>query len=108
MILFVLEGAFLCANFIWFFVFFEISLVPILLMVFFWGNNPERIEAGFYLFLYILFGSLPLFLILLKISGDSTLFFNLFRLRFKVQTTIDFIYLSLAFLIKIPIFVVHL
>uniref|UniRef100_T1JLP5 NADH-ubiquinone oxidoreductase chain 4 n=1 Tax=Strigamia maritima TaxID=126957 RepID=T1JLP5_STRMM len=42
--------------------FLSSSLIPIVLLVFGWGYQPERLEAGYYLIFYTLFGSLPLLL----------------------------------------------
>lgn len=43
-----------------FYLFFEIRLVPTFFLVIYWGINPERLTAGFYLIMYTLFISMPL------------------------------------------------
>jgi len=40
--------------------FFEVRLIPTFFVIVFWGRNPERVRAGFYLILYTMFISLPL------------------------------------------------
>jgi len=55
-------------NFIGFYVFFEAVLIPITVIIFKWGNQPERLQAGKYILFYTLFGSLPLLITLLMIS----------------------------------------
>lgn len=57
-----------------FYLFFELSLVPILLIIMGWGYQPERLQAGLYMMLYTLFGSIPLLFGLIYIyliSGTS-------------------------------------
>lgn len=51
---------FFSLNSLIFYLFFELSLVPILLIIMGWGYQPERLQAGLYMMLYTLFGSIPL------------------------------------------------
>lgn len=104
----------------WFYVFFEISLIPTLILILGWGYQPERLQAGIYIMLYTITASLPLLTLILtiiKITGTSS--FLLHELLSTPQTTvfiwgtgplIEFIlFISLAaFLVKLPIFSVHL
>jgi NADH-ubiquinone oxidoreductase chain 4 len=43
-----------------FYLFFEISLIPTLILILGWGYQPERIQAGIYLLFYTLVASLPI------------------------------------------------
>jgi len=43
-----------------FYLFFEIRLIPTLILILGWGYQPERIQAGMYIFFYTLFASLPI------------------------------------------------
>lgn len=52
--------AFSCADYITFYIFFERSLIPTVIMILGWGYQPERLQAGVYMLFYTLFGSLPL------------------------------------------------
>lgn len=93
-------------NLFIFYLFFEISLIPTLFLIIGWGSQPERIQAGIYLIFYTLFASLPIIVALFFVySNDLTLRFFLFR-------TYDSFYLffciTFVFLIKSPIFLVHL
>nr|UPL65489.1 NADH dehydrogenase subunit 4 [Phaenacantha marcida] len=97
--------SFSTSNLFLFYLFFESSMIPTLLLIFGWGYQPERFSAGFYFIFYTLFASLPLLITIFyiyKING--TLFFFLISLNSNL-----FIYLSLimAFLIKMPMFFVH-
>lgn len=105
-LLFFLICAFSSLNFILFYVFFESSLIPTLFLILGWGYQPERIQAGFYLLFYTLFASLPIFLGLIHyyLSFGSLSIF----LIFQVNRIIFFNIIIFVFLVKIPIFVVHL
>lgn len=61
--------SFLVLDYIWFYFFFESSLIPIVLIILGWGYQPERLIAGVYLMFYTLFGSLPLLLSYLFLSS---------------------------------------
>jgi len=41
-----------------FYVFFESVLIPMFVMIGFWGSRERKIRASYYFFLYTLFGSL--------------------------------------------------
>jgi len=58
--LLILFCAFLARNLIIFYIFFESALIPIIIIIFIWGNQPERSQAGVYMLFYTLLGSLPL------------------------------------------------
>lgn len=56
---------FMSKKLIGFYIFFELSLIPTLIIILGWGIQPERIRAGRYLMIYTLIGSLPLLAALL-------------------------------------------
>nr|QUI77240.1 NADH dehydrogenase subunit 4 [Empoascanara wengangensis] len=97
---------FCCLNMFLMYVFFELSLVPLMILIFGWGYQVERLIAGFYLFFYTLFASLPLFVVLVYLyMNNLTLFFdmsyyvpNFFLIHF---------FMIFAFLVKLPMFMVH-
>nr|YP_010283890.1 NADH dehydrogenase subunit 4 [Chlorophorus annularis]ULA45458.1 NADH dehydrogenase subunit 4 [Chlorophorus annularis] len=94
-------------NFFVFYLFFEISLVPTLILIIGWGYQPERIEAGIYLLFYTLFVSLPMMIsIFFYYSNFYTLDFSL------MIASLDhwFVYFSMimVFLVKLPMFFIHL
>lgn len=92
-----------------FFVLFEGVLFPTLLLVVGWGYQPERLQAVVYMVIYTVIGSLPL------LYGFGSLYFNygsdnLFRLEYFLDKRIlsfSWLYL-LAFLVKLPVFPLHL
>lgn len=92
-----------------FYLFFESSLIPTFLLILGWGYQPERVQAGIYLLFYTLLASLPL---LVSVFYIYTLQGNLFiPILGKYSISGNFLfYLTMvgAFLVKIPIFLVHL
>jgi len=109
-LLFILICTFRTLNLFIFYLFFEGSLIPVLLLILGWGIQPERIQAGLYLLFYTIIVSLPLLVRIFYVYGEvgSLIFFiiNLGDLRFDKI----FLYIVMlgAFLVKIPIFLVHL
>nr|AWB99390.1 NADH dehydrogenase subunit 4 [Anopheles aff. lutzii B PGF-2018]AWB99403.1 NADH dehydrogenase subunit 4 [Anopheles aff. lutzii B PGF-2018] len=92
-----------------FYLFFEASLIPTLFLILGWGYQPERLQAGVYLLFYTLLASLPLLVgIFYILDVNNTLSFNLL-LNFSFMN-LNLLYLSLifAFLVKMPMFLVHL
>lgn len=53
-----------------FYIMFEATLVPTLLIITRWGNQMERLNAGIYFLFYTLAGSLPLLVALLVLYAD--------------------------------------
>nr|WHM51935.1 NADH dehydrogenase subunit 4 [Anacanthotermes sp. A MLW-2022a] len=91
-----------------FYLFFEGSLVPTLFLILGWGYQPERLQAGIYLLLYTLLASLPLLLGIMKIydSFGSLCFFSLGSGGF--YSVFFYFCMIFAFLVKMPMFLVHL
>nr|APT41488.1 NADH dehydrogenase subunit 4 [Trichopygomyia trichopyga] len=95
-------------NIFLFYLFFEGSLIPTFFLVLGWGYQPERLQAGLYLLFYTLLASLPLLITIMY------LYMKFFTLDYFFYILINdfnvYIYLSLilAFLVKMPMFLVHL
>nr|YP_010693264.1 NADH dehydrogenase subunit 4 [Bactrocera nigrotibialis]WCB99069.1 NADH dehydrogenase subunit 4 [Bactrocera nigrotibialis] len=95
-------------NLFMFYLFFESSLIPTLFLILGWGYQPERLQAGVYLLFYTLLVSLPM------LVGIFYLYNNLNTMNFYLLSNYmfnyDLLYLSLilAFLVKMPMFLVHL
>lgn len=64
--------SFSLSDLIGFYIFFELSLIPLIAIVVGWGYQVERIQAAFYLFLYTIFGSLPLLAVIIFINFHLT------------------------------------
>lgn len=106
-LLLILYCAFRRINLFSYYLFFEGRLIPTLFLILGWGYQPERLQAGIYLLFYTLLASLPL------IVGIFFVYNLTGVLIFSILGIMDFnlfFYLGiiLAFLVKIPIFIVHL
>lgn len=76
----VLVVGFRCSRAAFFYIFFELSLIPITVMVLGWGYQPERFQASNYLVLYTVRASLPLLVritYLYYINGHCSFFLGL-------------------------------
>nr|WIL07519.1 NADH dehydrogenase subunit 4 [Unio delphinus] len=91
-----------------FYIMFEFSLIPILLIILGWGYQPERLQAGKYMLLYTVSASLPLLiLIVLILTKGGSAFWGWSFLKFEWGWLATFC-ASLAFLVKLPIYGFHL
>nr|YP_010046668.1 NADH dehydrogenase subunit 4 [Ochlerotatus nigrithorax]YP_010046733.1 NADH dehydrogenase subunit 4 [Ochlerotatus vittiger]QPJ78599.1 NADH dehydrogenase subunit 4 [Ochlerotatus nigrithorax]QPJ78677.1 NADH dehydrogenase subunit 4 [Ochlerotatus vittiger] len=92
-----------------FYLFFESSLIPTLFLILGWGYQPERLQAGIYLLFYTLLASLPLLIGIFFIKNDNYTM-NFIMLSYKNLYNLEFLYLCMvfAFLVKMPMFLVHL
>ena len=86
---------------------FECSLIPIFFLVLGWGYQPERVQAGLYLLFYTLVGSFPLFFYIVSLFHRGVFFIDHFFLDFSGGLFVVF-FISAGFLIKLPIYGVHL
>nr|QEJ81420.1 NADH dehydrogenase subunit 4 [Pristolycus sp. FM14] len=93
-------------NMFMFYLFFEMSLIPTLFLILGWGYQPERIQAGIYMFMYTLFGSFPMVVSLLymyNLNYSLDFFFSL-----NINSLYLYICMIIVFLIKMPMYFVHL
>ena len=102
---------FSCIDYLSFYIRFEASLLPTLVLILGWDYQPERIQAGIYFLFYTIFASLPLLVSILFI------YYNFGRVSIilysKLNTVILVNYLwyivtVFAFIVKLPMFLVHL
>nr|YP_011036766.1 NADH dehydrogenase subunit 4 [Conlopa bredoni]WRK21435.1 NADH dehydrogenase subunit 4 [Conlopa bredoni] len=88
------------------YLFFEFSLFPLIVCIFGWGYQPDRLISSLYLFFYTLFASLPLlFLIIYLYLNCNSLFFD--YCFYFGSSFFFYLFFNLAFLVKLPIFLVH-
>ena len=114
---YILLVAFSVSSIIHFYFIFEASLIPTLILVLGWGYQPERLQAGLYIMIYTVAASLPLLLLVvwsLNQTGSSNMLLNSV-LRVEVSSpgslwlvNIFIVLVFLAFLVKLPMFTVHL
>lgn len=107
-LLFFLFLTFRTVNLFLFYLFFESSLIPILFLILGWGYQPERLQAGLYLLFYTLFASLPLLMGLFFIFFNNYSFITLLIVNYEIENFLYYLFLIFAFLVKIPIYIVHL
>nr|YP_010353341.1 NADH dehydrogenase subunit 4 [Pholidapus dybowskii]UOF73366.1 NADH dehydrogenase subunit 4 [Pholidapus dybowskii]UOF73379.1 NADH dehydrogenase subunit 4 [Pholidapus dybowskii] len=106
--------AFGATEIIMFYVMFEATLIPTLIIITRWGNQTERLNAGIYFLFYTLAGSLPLLVALLLLQNSAgTLSLLTLQYSDPVQLTsyADKLWWAgclLAFLVKMPLYGVHL
>nr|UPX89131.1 NADH dehydrogenase subunit 4 [Bankia sp. TBF03]UPX89143.1 NADH dehydrogenase subunit 4 [Bankia sp. TBF05] len=105
---------FVSANWMWFYMWFEASLIPMLWLILMWGYQPERFEAAMFMTLYTVAGSLPLLVVLINfMMGCSTDCFLLAKFSYEFWSfgtslsKIMVLALILGFLVKAPLFGVH-
>jgi NADH-ubiquinone oxidoreductase chain 4 len=101
---------FLVLDLIMFYVFFESTLPLLFILIGLYGAS-QKFRAGFYIFLYTLFGSLFMLLVFVKMSGDtgSSFFdnYNITNIFLSLQDLI-WIILFISFAVKTPLVPVHI
>lgn len=102
--------AFLSNNLIGFYFYFEASLIPTFLIIIGYGYQPERIQAGIYFIFYTLIGSLPLLILIIYYYSEvGRLSIGVYLKGMEVEFySLGGLILVGAFLVKMPIYVVHL
>uniref|UniRef100_UPI0030DED34B NADH dehydrogenase subunit 4 n=1 Tax=Antonbruunia milenae TaxID=3053535 RepID=UPI0030DED34B len=97
-----------------FFIFFEASLIPTFLLILGWGYQTERMQAGLYLLMYTVMGSMPLLISLVKmysVNMSLSIIYSGILWNMDVSySMVSFWWMMsvLAFLIKTPLFLFHL
>nr|BDP28857.1 NADH dehydrogenase subunit 4 [Ixodes angustus] len=105
--LFLLFVCFFSLNLMMFYFFFEAVLFPIIMLIFNWGSQPERLQAGVYMLMYTLFGSMPL-LVLMLFYGEMTFNYLLMDYMSNIKLGLLFFLMMMGFLVKVPMYFVHL
>nr|YP_008081173.1 NADH dehydrogenase subunit 4 [Sogatella furcifera]AGH29094.1 NADH dehydrogenase subunit 4 [Sogatella furcifera] len=93
-------------DFFSFYIYFESSVLPVFLLIYGWGYQPERIFASLYFFFYTLFSSLPLLLIILFLNNSLGYFY--FGMSYFSDNFYLYIFFMFSFLVKLPMFMFHL
>lgn len=94
-------------NLFYFYLFFEIRLVPTLFLIIGWGYQPERVEAGVYLLFYTLFVSLPI-MIVIFLYYESFFTLDFYFIINDLNNFYVYFCIIIVFMVKIPIFFIHL
>jgi|UniRef100_A0A7C5AKK8 NADH-quinone oxidoreductase subunit M len=109
-------GVFASLDLFLFYVFWELQLIPMYLLIGVWGNPARRVYAAIKFFLYTMFGSLLMLVAILVLyfhhgQATGTYTFDLLKLYglklpFQMQFWM-FLAFGLAFAIKVPMFPFH-
>nr|QOD97449.1 NADH dehydrogenase subunit 4 [Pterocles gutturalis] len=106
--------AFSATELMLFYITFEATLIPTLILITRWGNQPERLSAGIYLLFYTLISSLPLLVTLLHLHTQTgTLHLTTLNLTHPMSTNswanlLSGLALLMAFMVKAPLYGLHL
>nr|BAK42442.1 NADH dehydrogenase subunit 4 [Liobagrus reinii] len=106
--------AFGATELIMFYVMFEATLIPTLIIITRWGNQAERLNAGTYFLFYTLVGSLPLLVALLLLyqnMGTLSMLIIQYSHPMNLNSWENKIWWAaclIAFLVKMPLYGIHL
>jgi NADH-ubiquinone oxidoreductase chain 4 len=101
---------FLVIDLIMFYIFFESILPPLFVLIGLYGAS-QKFRAGYYLFLYTLFGSLFMLVSFVKLGGDTaSTYFNGYGNNniYELLQEIIWIVLFVSFSVKTPLVPVHI
>nr|YP_009694677.1 NADH dehydrogenase subunit 4 [Thitarodes damxungensis]QEI59718.1 NADH dehydrogenase subunit 4 [Thitarodes damxungensis] len=108
LLLLLLLLTFMSMNLFMFYLFFESSLIPTLMLIIGWGYQVERIQASMYLLFYTLFASLPLLLgIFFMYEEINSMIIYLMKF-YNFNLFILYFVMIFAFLVKMPMYFFHL
>nr|APC60632.1 NADH dehydrogenase subunit 4 [Phyllomys lundi] len=105
---------FSATEMVFFYILFETTLIPTLIIITRWGNQSERMKAGLYFLFYTLIGSLPLLIALIFMQNQlGTLNFLMFNynnnpLQPTWSNNLMWLACIMAFMIKLPLYGLHL
>uniref|UniRef100_UPI00315D3A7D NADH dehydrogenase subunit 4 n=1 Tax=Paraclius curvispinus TaxID=3133235 RepID=UPI00315D3A7D len=108
MLLLLLMLSFSTMNLFLFYLFFEGSLIPTMFLVLGWGYQPERLQAGIYLLFYTLLASLPMMVGIFYIYNDLNSMNYYMMMNNFYNYDLLYLVMIFAFLVKMPMFLVHL
>nr|YP_004927530.1 NADH dehydrogenase subunit 4 [Nanorana pleskei]ADO60393.1 NADH dehydrogenase subunit 4 [Nanorana pleskei] len=106
--------AFTASDLMLFFIFFEASLVPTMIIIARWGAQERRLEAGMYIAFYTMLGAIPLILWMTKVySTHGSLLPSLMSTFSITQQPTNYpglfwLMYNVAFLVKLPLYCLHL
>jgi NADH-quinone oxidoreductase subunit M len=101
-----LVGAFSATNLFVFLLFFELSALPIFILILYCGSvRKERIKASYYFMFFTLYGSISLLLVLLS---AYSIFFQVSIANASIINSTWWLLLFIAFAVKLPLFPLHI
>ncbi|YP_089599.1 NADH dehydrogenase subunit 4 (mitochondrion) [Rhinatrema bivittatum] len=106
--------AFSASEILLFYIMFETTLIPTLVIITRWGSQTERLSAGTYFLFYTLLGSLPLLVAMLSLQNNiGSVFTPIMQFAQQINTSpftnqIWWFACLIAFLVKMPLYGLHL
>nr|QCL17405.1 NADH dehydrogenase subunit 4 [Strigocuscus celebensis] len=106
--------AFSSSELIMFYIMFETTLIPTLILITRWGNQNERLNAGLYFLFYTLTGSLPLLVALLYLHNNlgslhmPTISMMTTTMNPSLSNSLLWFACMMAFMVKMPLYGLHL
>jgi len=107
----ILVLCFSASNLLTFYIWFEASLVPTMTLIILWGYQPERIQARMYLIIYTVVARLPLLLVIITINSKTcsiSIIYPFINFPSLGVPLLSWLLIVLAFIVKLPLFSVHL
>lgn len=93
---FIVVGAFLTRDLLIFYIIFELSIVPIMIVIMMFGYQPEKIQASLYLLVYTVTRRIPLLLFIV---------YSHFAI---ISSTLLTLSVLLCFFVKTPRYILHI
>ena len=105
-----LFNCFFTFDIFFFFVYFEASVIPMFLIIVFWGSRSRKIKASFYLLLYATISSffflLAMIIIWSNVNSLNIIILRNFNWDYSLQLILWF-FIFIALAVKVPIFPFH-
>jgi NADH-quinone oxidoreductase subunit M len=106
-------------NYLWMYIYFELSLLPIFILIIFWGSNRRKIHAAYQMVLFTFIGSVFLLaaILLLYVRIGSFNTFDIFAVTQSNHFTAPFsefekkiiwLFLFIGFAVKTPLYPFHI
>nr|YP_003345030.1 NADH dehydrogenase subunit 4 [Pseudotrapelus sinaitus]BAI52997.1 NADH dehydrogenase subunit 4 [Pseudotrapelus sinaitus] len=101
---------FFSSNTLMFYILFEATLIPTIIIITRWGNQTKRLLASTYFIYYTTVGSVPLLIAILFTTNYAHSNFLLYPMQKMSTLGHDMLWmaLTLAFLVKMPLYGLHL
>nr|AIW80986.1 NADH dehydrogenase subunit 4 [Cheirogaleus major] len=105
---------FTATELILFYILFEATLIPTLIIITRWGNQTERLNAGLYFLFYTLIGSLPLLVALIytqnSLGSLNMTTLTLYNQELQISWSNNLLWMAciMAFMVKMPLYGLHL
>ena len=111
LIVIALWAFFISSSILIFYVYFEFSILPIFTIILGWGYQTERLRARLSLIFYTISASVPFLIFFILFLNKRNIYFFLqfyYFIRFPEVIYGIFLIRVMAFLVKMPLFLVHL